>query len=446
MQFKEDIVETEVIGVDNRGRAYGEYNDKKIFVKYGVPGDYVKIRIYPIRKGRRKVELWGDIIEIIEPGEGRIEPRCKHFGRCGGCRFQNWRYEDQLKYKRNIVIDSFKRFDIEADVEEPIPSPKIWFYRNRMDFPVGRYEDKPIIGLKEYGRWDVIVGLDECYLMSQDAVKIIHIVRDFMEEYDIKPYDIIKHKGFLRYVVIREGKNTGDRLINLVSGKGGFIGLDILVERLKDLSTGIVWSINPKLTDLSIGEEVLGIYGKDYLTEEIDGLKFYIHPNAFFQTNSYQANKLTKIAKEYSSGGKILLDVYSGVGLFSYILRDKYEKVVSIEVDKYSVYSAEINKKWINADNVSIVEARAEEWLSRINYKPDTIIVDPPRPGLSKSVKEFILKLHPKEILYFSCNPETMARDINILSKDYRIDGKIITIDMFPHTPHIEAFARLIPK
>lgn len=442
----DEFLEVRIIEIDEKGRAYGEINGKKIYVKYGIPGDVLKVKPYFIRKGRRGKELWGEIVEIVSSGEGRVEPKCKYFGICGGCRFQDWDYRYQLRYKKNKVLKAFNKFKLDIEITDPIPSPKLWFYRNRMDFPVGYRDGEPIIGLKVYGRWDLVVDLDECHLESEEAIEIIKTVKEFMREYDIKPYDIIKHRGFMRYVVVREGKFTGDRLVSLVTNKGSFIGLDILIERLKELTTGIVWSINPKLTDLSIGEEVIGIYGKDYLNEKIGGIVYYIHPNAFFQTNSYQAEKLVSLAKEYSGGGSTLVDVYSGVGLFSYSLMDRYLEVVSIESDKYSIYSAEINKKNLSADNVVIIEAKAEEYLPKIIGKPDTVIVDPPRPGMSREVKDAILRLEPGEILYFSCNPDSMARDIYILGEKYRIEDKVVPIDMFPHTPHIEVFAKLVLK
>jgi len=442
----DEFLEIHVIEIDEKGRAYGEINGKRIYVRYGIPGDGLKVKPYFIRKGRRGKELWGEIVEIVSSGEGRVEPKCKYFGICGGCRFMDWDYRYQLRYKRNRVLKAFNKFKLDSEITDPIPSPKLWFYRNRMDFPVGYRDGEPIIGLKVYGRWDLVVDLDECHLESEEAIEIIKTVKEFMREYDIKPYDIIKHRGFMRYVVVREGKFTGDRLVSLVTNKGSFIGLDILIERLKELTTGIVWSINPKWTDLSIGEEVIGIYGKDYLNEKIGGIVYYIHPNAFFQTNSYQAEKLVSLAKEYSGGGSTLVDVYSGVGLFSYSLMDRYSEVVSIEADKYSIYSAEINKKNLSADNVVIIEAKAEEHLPKIIGKPDTLIVDPPRPGMSREVKDAILRLEPGEILYFSCNPDSMARDIYILSEKYRIEDKVVPIDMFPHTPHIEVFAKLVLK
>ena len=446
MVLKMSLKQVEILGLDEYGRLYGLLDGKKVYFKYGVPGDIVKIRINRVPKGRRGYELWADVVELVSPGDGRIEPRCRYFGECGGCRFQNLDYPLQLKMKKNYVLKIFDRFNLDVEVEDPIPSPKIWFYRNRMDFPVTGSKDEVFLGLKKLGRWDVVIDLDECFLMSREAVEILDIVRKHIKRYSIPPYDIIRQKGFLRYVVIREGKFTGDRLINLVTKSGAFIGLDRLIEDLKNISTGIVWSINDKLTDISIGEDIRAVYGRDYLTEEVGGIKFYIHPNSFFQTNSYQAVKMVELARKYSSGGSLFIDVYSGVGLFTYSLMDKYERVISIEIDKYAVYSSEHVRDWLKADNVVLINESAEDRLRRVEAKIDTVVVDPPRPGLSKQVKDVLLKRDVNEILYFSCNPQSFARDLKVLKERYRVSDKICLIDMFPHTPHIELFTRLEPR
>jgi len=437
--------EAKIIGLDSRGRIYGYSGGKKIFFRYGIPGEVVLADIKARPKGRRGVEYWADIKEVIQASPDRIKARCRHFGLCGGCRFQDMSYEAQLRMKREYVERVFEDFNVRVpNIYKPFSSPEIWFYRNRMDFPVGVRDGKPIVGLKALGRWDYVVDLDECLLMSEEAVDIIHRVEAHMERYGLEPYDVVRQRGFLRYVVVREGKYTGDRIVNFVTFKpGGFIGIDRLVEELSDLVTGVLWSVNEGLADVSIGRDIRPIYGRDYITEEIGGVKFYIHPNAFFQTNSYQAVKMVELARKYSSGGRFLLDVYSGVGLFTYTLMDKYDSIVSIEVDEYAVYSNYRVREWMDADNVTVIQSRAEDRLPLIGGSIDTLVVDPPRPGLSREVKEAILKIYPDEILYFSCNPLSMARDLEYLSRGYRVSDGIYLIDMFPHTPHIELFARL---
>ncbi len=445
MSVRDDLVEARIIGLDSRGRIYGYASGRKLFFRYGIPGETVLARVEARPKGRRGVEYWGVVEKVLDPSPHRVEPRCRHFGLCGGCRFQDLDYDAQLRMKREYVERVFEDFNVALPaIHKPFPSPKLWFYRNRMDYPVGVRDGKPVIGLKALGRWDYVVDLEECFLMSSESVEVIHRVEEHMERYGLEPYDVIKQRGFLRYVVVREGKFTGDRLINFITFKpGGFIGIDKLVENLSDLATGIVWSVNEGLADVSVGKDIRPVYGRDYLTEEIGGVKFYIHPNAFFQTNSYQAQRLVELARRYSSGGETLLDVYSGVGLFTYTLMDKYGSVVSIEVDEYAVYSSERVREWLDASNVTLINEKAEDRLPRIMGRIDTLVVDPPRPGLSKEVKEAVLKAMPDEILYFSCNPLSMARDLEYLSKGYRVSDGLYLIDMFPHTPHIELFARL---
>lgn len=438
-----------VSGIDSKGRAYTFHEGKRIYIKYGVPGDILRIRPYAVRKGRRgrNIEYWADVIEVMKPGESRIEPLCSHFGVCGGCRFQNMDYKAQLNYKRWVSEHFFNKvYRLDVELGDVIPSPKIYFYRNRMDFPVGLVDGDVGIGLKMAGRWDVLVPLSECYLMSEEAVEIIKRVREFMVDRGIEPYNIFKHEGLVRYVVVREGKFTGDRLISIVTSDRPFPYIEELVDKLSNYATGIIWSINPTLTDISIGREIRPLYGKDHLEEEIRGVRYHIHPNAFFQTNSYQAVNMVEIVREMASGGSIFMDLYSGVGLFSLQLLDMYSDIIAVEVDEYSIYSAEINVKRVGG-GVSVFKGRVEDVLPLYtDNQPDTVIVDPPRPGLSLDVKRDLLRLKPKEIIYVSCNPETMARDIKYLSDVYDVEGEVRLIDMFPHTPHIELIAKLVVR
>jgi 23S rRNA (uracil-5-)-methyltransferase RumA len=442
-----EIIDLDIIGMDTKGFAYGYYDNKRIYVKYAIPGDKVRVKLYLVRRGRRGriKEFWGDIVDIVDPSPDRIEPKCKHFGLCGGCRYQNWSYDSQLNFKKNIVLEAVSKYGLSLEVSDPIPSPKLYYYRNRMDYPVGIEDGSPIIGLKMVGRWDIVVPLEECFLMSDESIEIIKLVREFMVERNIEPYDIMRHKGFMRYVVIREGKFTGDRLVSLVTSVGYFPYLDELIMKLRDLSTGIVWSINPKVTDISIGSEIRSVYGKDYIDEDIRGIRFHIHPNAFFQTNSYQTIKLVELVEDLAGEGDMLLDVYSGVGLFALSLSDNFKKVYGVEIDEYSTYSADINIKRLGED-ITFFRGAAEDLLPIISETPTTVIVDPPRPGLSRKVIDSLLALKPGSIVYVSCNPDTLSRDITFLSKEYVIDSPIIPLDMFPQTPHIECVVRLTRK
>ncbi|SHK44187.1 23S rRNA (uracil(1939)-C(5))-methyltransferase RlmD [Thermocrinis minervae] len=427
-------LELEVFGIDSKARPYSYVDGKRVYLSDGIPGDLVRVELK-----RFKSEPFGIVKEIIRLSSSRIEPRCKHFGECGGCRFQHVDYGEQLRIKKSIVEDALRLNGLDVQVEDTIPSPRVWFYRNRMDYVVS---PGPKVGLRKLGRWDYTVDLQECYLMSEEVVKIIDIVRKFLLESGVEPYDNVKREGFFRYVVIREGKFTGERLISLVTRSGSFAVLEKLVEELKHLSTSIVWSINDSVADVSVGTKVQSVYGKDHLTENIEGITFYVHPNAFFQTNSFQAVNMVKLAKEHASGGHTLVDLYAGVGLFTYHLMDKYSRVISVEIDPNAVLSSKRIKEELKADHVTVLQESAEERLSKIKVPIDTLVVDPPRAGLSKKVKDAILRADVGQILYFSCNPSTFASDVAYLSRKFKL-LKVQPLDMFPHTPHVEVFGLL---
>lgn len=432
--------------LDSKGRGIGRFNNKKIIVDYVIPGDLVEVEIYVVRKGRggKYKEYHGKVIDILSEGEGRVKPKCSYFGLCGGCRFQNWEYKYQLKFKHNVVYEAMNKWNINGEISDVISSPRIWYYRNRMDYAIS-YDGK--VGLKELGNWSKILDLKECYLMSQESVKIMDITREFMIKYNIPGWDLIKHEGFLRYVVVREGKYTGERMVNYITWNKFFKYIDNLVNRLKDnnLITSFVWGINPTVTDVSVGKDLRFIWGKDHITEKINNFIFHIHPNAFFQTNSYQTMTLVNIVKSLASGGNKLLDLYCGVGLFSVFLAELYNEVIGIEVEDHAIYSGNISLKWNDISNIKYICGKVEDFLHL--YKDvDTVIVDPPRPGMSNKVIKKLIQLSPKEIIYVSCNPDSMMRDISMLREKYVIDNIVYPIDMFPHTSHIEVITRLAIK
>lgn len=305
------------------------------------------------------------------------------------------------------------------------------------------------IGLKELGNWRNILDLSECFLLSKESNKILSLTREFMSKYQIPGWDLIKHNGFFRYVVIREGKFTNERMINYVTYKGFFKYVNELINMLtsENLITSFVWSINATVTDVSYGSEIRFLWGKDHLSEKINEYKFYIHPNAFFQTNSYQTPKLVEIVKNFSSGGKVLLDLYCGVGLFAISLSPMYNEVYGIEVEENAVNSGNISLDWNGVSNVEYSIGRVEDLITLYeDLDVDTVVLDPPRPGVSKKVIKSLIRMKPREIIYVSCNPESMFRDISGLMSEYYIENHIQPIDMFPHTPHVEVIVKLVRK
>lgn len=434
-----DRLRVTIEDIDENGNGIASLGGKTIRVIGAVPGDDVEISIEVRARGRRSRVYYGHIIDLITPSSDRVEPRCPYFGACGGCRYQNVKYDVQLRYKRRIIYRALEKWGLDAEVDDVIPSPSIWYYRNRMDYAIS-YNGE--VGLRRYGTWWEIVDLMECHLLSEKTGILLDIMRHFMERRGIRGWDNMKHHGFLRYMVIREGKFTNERMINIVTYKGAFKFVDELIDSYRDLATSIVWSINPTISDISVGSEIRYLYGEDHLEEEIGGYRFYIHPNVFFQTNSYQTVNLVELVKRFSGSGSRLLDIYAGLGLFSIALSSEYDSILAIEMEEASVYSGKISMKLNDVYNIKYLMGRAEDMLWKVDSDIETIILDPPRPGISARVRKGIEALGPSRIVYVSCNPDTMIRDISML-KGYSIREGIKALDMFPHTPHVESVALL---
>ena len=352
---------------------------------------------------------------------------------------QHFTYEKQVEYKINKIIKLFKK-----EPDEVIKSPKIYYYRNRMDYAVGpNYK----VGLKEYGKWYSYVDIYMCFLQSEKSNEIKNKFREFIKRRNILPWDTRNHTGFIRYIVIREGKFTGERMVNIITYKS--VDLEsykkIFMEFLEEISeytTSFYWTINDSLSDVSFGKINYLLFGESYIKEKILDNIYYISPNSFFQPNSYTAEYLLKRVVELldPKDKEIIYDLYSGAGFYT------------VEIGKYSIYTFgvdfdeenmkifNLNKKVNNVNNVKFLLKRVED-LEKINA--DKVVVDPPRAGLNKKVIKLFSNSNVKKIVYVSCNPYTQKRDIDLLEKiGYKLTN-IIMIDQFPHTFHIETIVTL---
>ncbi len=433
------IATLDIISLDEKGRGIALYNNKKVYVNYAIPGDKVKVKIKPIFKRGFVNYYEGKIVEILSEGEGRIKPKCKYFGLCGGCRFQNWDYKYQLKFKKWLIEKYFSKWNLKCEILDVIPSPKIFYYRNRMDYSIS-YDGK--IGLKKYGSWKEIVDIEECFLLSEEGNKIIKIVKDIISKSNIPGWDLIKHEGLLRYLIIREGKFTKERMVYFIVGKDDFKKLEEIKNALisENVATSIVYGINSSPIDVSFAKNIVFAFGNDHLKEKINDIIFHIHPNAFFQSNSYLASRLAEEVIKRARDGYRALDLYSGVGFFTLFLSKSFKEVIGIEAEEEAIKSANINAKLNEISNVKFIAAKVEDIEKFENV--DVIIIDPPRQGMTRKARKAILNINPKRIIYVSCNPESMARDISKM-KGYKISEPIQPIDMFPQTPHIELVATL---
>ena len=351
---------------------------------------------------------------------------CKHFGICGGCRYQNIDYKEEVKIKKEMLERYLNFLNVNKKF---IEAKERFFYRNRMDFVFHR-EDKILFGLRERGKWNRVVNIEECLIFSKKANEYLDFIRNFVEKEKIEVYDLIKKEGNLRYAVIRESKNINKVHVNFV------VTNDFPIRKFfenQNLFTSASVSINRSLSDVSFGE-VKEYVGEIY-SEKIKDFEFIISPNSFFQTNVKMFEVLLKEIEKFIEG-KILLDLYCGVGTFSIYFSSFFEKVIGVEVEKISVEDAKKNAILNNVKNANFIASKVEDVIRVLNG--DFAILDPPRSGLSKKVLKGLIKNKSiKKILYVSCNVKTLVRDLKFL-KEFFDFKEVIGFDFFPFTEHFE--------
>ena len=450
---KGDMVEVRVTDLAYGGKGVGKINGLVILIRGGLPGDTLKVRVK--RKKRNFAEA--ELIEVLKSSEQRIDPICSHFSLCGGCTWQNLNYESQLYYKTKTVKDSLKHIGGFSDfeVEKILDSEDTYYYRNKLEFSFGADPAKKLIlGLHPYQNFKQVFDLEKCYLQSELSNQVVEWVRDFCQKENLIPYDVREHYGFLRYLAIRESKNKTEIMVNLVTNSGEFEKSKALAEGLvKDFPKirAMVRNINTKLANIAVGEEELLLAGERTIQEKLGKFYFEISANSFFQTNTKQAEKLFEIVCEYAEldGSEEVLDLYSGTGAISIFLAGKVKRVTGIEAVKDSIEDALRNVELNSIKNCRFLSGEARKVLFSLvqeGYSPEVIVVDPPRGGMHEKVVYSIVELKPEKIIYVSCNPATLARDLKLLyEKDYLIE-KIQPIDMFPQTYHIEAVAKLVRR
>lgn len=426
----------EITGADRKGRGCGEVNGRPACVNFTIPGEKVEGSFVGRKKGVKKFQLDG----IIDPSPHRIEPECPHAGHCGGCAWQHIDYAHQLELKRGLINDALQAGGIEQRIGKIEPCPRLFHYRNRMDYCIG---PEGQVGLKERGRWNSYVDLDTCMLLSPEAVEVMREFKGWMRESGVEPWNMFSRTGYLRYLVIREGKNTGERMVTVVTHKGEMKSKGDLVRRLAPLATTIYHGTNPEITDLSISSSLRLLHGERYLTESVCGWKYMIHPNSFFQTNTFMAERLLKqVARHVTAvGAQTVLDLYCGVGFFSLGIADSVREVFGVELDNEAISMAKRNAHMNGITNATFVGAAAESliWKDR---RPDAVIIDPPRAGLHPKVASTLLEEAPAHLIYVSCNYVSFARDFSRLRERYGI-ADLAAFDLFPHSPHAETVALL---
>lgn len=387
---------------------------------------------------------------------------CPHFGVCGGCASQDVPYERQLALKDALVRETVAPF-APGEVRPILPSPDLWHYRNKMEFAFGGLKDGPVLlGLRQKGRFDRVESLSECRISSPDAGKLLGAVRAWAEVEKLPTYHLKSHRGFLRYLAVREGKNTGERLIHLVTASTAAMGENPDEARLRDSfmaaldasgvrADSVVWSVNPDLSDLAYGV-TKGVWrGAETITETLEGKPYVITATGFFQTNTRGAEKLYGVVRDFVGKAGTLVDLYCGAGSIGLFCADRADRLLGVELHGPSVENARENARRQGVTHAEFIQSDAatvlleprfrEAWLS-----PDAVaVLDPPRPGLAPALRQFLLQNPPARWVYVSCNPKALAVDLSDLVKGFSVDA-VQAVDMFPHTPHVETAVLLRRK
>lgn len=419
-----------------------------VFVRRGLPGDTVRARVTKVQ--RRHAEALAT--EVVTPGPQRVDAPCAHYPACGGCRFQDLAYEAQLDAKARWVADSLQRLaGLDDPPLEPILGAASQFgYRNKMEFSFTQGPEGPALGLHKAGRWDEVLQIDRCWLQSDTGNAIRNRITEWAREEKLVAYDQETQEGYLRHLVVREGRNTGQALVQLVTARGERFDRERLIEVLNELPAvrSIHWSVNRGVAEVTnLPTELL--WGEDAIEEEIGGLRFRVRPNAFLQTNTEMAEQLYAIAREFAQlqGGETVYDLYCGIGTIGLSLAASALTVWGIEISEESVACAIENQELNGIGNTAFFAGNVGEVLRELHDRagdPDVVVVDPPRAGLAGKALRRLGEIGAPRVVYVSCNPTTLAGDLKRLSDDYGYRlVRARPVDMFPHTPHVECVALL---
>ncbi len=448
---KKDIVELEISDLAYGGTSVAKVDGFVVLVYGGIPGDVIKAEI--TKKKSHYAEA--KVHQIIKESDLRTKPLCSHFGFCGGCTWQNLKYEEQLRFKTKQVSESLRHIGGFADppVEDTIGSEDVFFYRNKMEYAFSPHpEKKLILGLHPRKRFDLVFDLKECFLQSEVANKIVDFVRRFAKGKDLPAYDHKDQSGLFRFLVIKEGKNTDMTMVNLVTYKGEFPWAkhfcDVLFSDFPSVKS-IVRNINSKVSQIAVGEKEELLGGERIITERLGKFTFEISSNSFFQTNPRQAERLYGIVLDMADlqGDEEVLDLYCGNGTISLFLSSSAKKVIGVEAVEETVQNARRNAEINAVNNCEFIQGETKKVLKDLeldNRTPQLVVIDPPRAGLHPRGIKSLLNIKPNKIIYVSCNPTTLARDLRILcEKDYELEN-VQPVDMFPHSYHIESVAKLV--
>ncbi|MDO1500845.1 23S rRNA (uracil(1939)-C(5))-methyltransferase RlmD [Winogradskyella maritima] len=455
---KKVFTNVEVIDAGAKGKSIAKADDGRvIFLNNAVPGDIVDVETYK----KRKSFFEGKAIAFHKLSDKRVEPKCEHFGTCGGCKWQNMGYEHQLAFKENEVVNNLKRLG-HLDLPEVTPilgSAEQYFYRNKMEFSFSDSRwltpeeiasgedlgDRNALGFHIPGMWDKILNINKCWLQRDPSNAIRNEIRDFAIANNLEFFNTRQQSGFLRTLMIRTS-SIGELMVLVQFYKEDIEKRELLLNHVQNTFpeiTSLMYVINSKGNDTIYDQDVICFSGRDHIFEDMEGLKFKINAKSFYQTNSDQAYELYKITRDFAglTGEELVYDLYTGTGTIAQFVAKKAKNVVGVEAVPDAIAAAKANAQFNGIENVDFYVGDMksvfnDDFIAQ-NGHPDVVITDPPRDGMHKDVVAQLLKIGAQRIVYVSCNSATQARDLALMKEDYKII-KTQAVDMFPQTHHVE--------
>ncbi|MFH1488394.1 MAG: 23S rRNA (uracil(1939)-C(5))-methyltransferase RlmD [Pseudomonadota bacterium] len=458
---KGDLVELHIEKMAHGGQGVARLDGFVLFVRGGVPGDRIRARV--VRKKKDYAEA--NILEIIESSPDRITAPCPYSGFCGGCQWQHVRYEQQLQYKKGIIEESLQRIGglPGVPVHDVLPSDRPFGYRNKMEFSFsdrrwllpeemerGDAGEDFALGLHVPGAFSKVLDIEACLLQHEQGNRILQEVKAYAKFSGVPVYGLKSHEGFWRFLTLRTALHGNEWMVNIVTSEEGRDLLEPLAEtlcrRFDNIST-VVNNINRRRAGIALGESEVLLRGGGTLRDGIGPFMFQISANSFFQTNTLGAERLYNKVIEYAGlkGTEKILDLYSGTGTIPIFLSRHAGEVIGMEIVEEAVRDAEKNCEANGINNCRFVIGDIRDSLAGLDLKPDVLIVDPPRAGMHKDVLARVMEIAAEKVVYVSCNPATLARDLGIMSESYEV-AEIQPVDMFPQTYHVEAVARLLRR
>ncbi|HEX5027724.1 MAG TPA: 23S rRNA (uracil(1939)-C(5))-methyltransferase RlmD [Gaiellaceae bacterium] len=447
---KGEEVELRIDSLAYGGNGVGRSDGFVVFARGGLPGDTVRARVTKVKRGFAE----GVVTDLLEASPARVDAPCRHFGACGGCRFQHLDYGAQLAEKERQVRDALVRIGRfpEPPLEPIVPAASIYGYRNKLEYSFATGEDGGGVelGFHRAGRWDEIVGIEECLLTTELGNAIRLAVREWAREEGLQAYDQATGKGYLRHLVVREGRNTGQALVVLVTAPGERFETGYFTDVLRRFPEvrSVHWAINDTPAEQTNLPTKL-LWGEEAIEEEILGLRFRVRPSAFLQTNTEMASQLYELAREYAGlrGDENVYDLYCGTGTIGLSLAGSASAIWGLEISEEAVACAIENAELNGIENARFFAGNVGQTIEELREEagtPDLVVVDPPRAGLAGKALRRTGALGAARIVYVSCNPTTLASDLQVLRDEYGYELVVCRpVDMFPHTPHVESVSAL---